>query len=120
MRIDRLLLDRAGGSERRAVTQHRPQPQRVLDVIKEPNLQGEARFWSESAGVSSTSNSSVPRHARHQGHHGHQGHQGHQTLVYRGMRVIKVIKVIKFIKVIKLKCTEACAFTLSTIVRCTK
>ena len=42
MRIDRLLLDRAGGSERRAVTQHRPQPQRVLDVIKEPNLQGQA------------------------------------------------------------------------------
>ena len=76
VRIDRLLLDRTGGSERRAVTQYRPKSQRVLHVIKEPNLQ--AQEASESAGVSSMSNSSEPRHARH---------QGHQAQVYRGMRV---------------------------------
>ena len=76
VRIDRLLLDRTGGSERRAVTQYRPKSQRVLHVVKEPNLQ--AQEASESAGVSSMSNSSELRHARH---------QGHQAQVYRGMRV---------------------------------
>eukprot|EP00900_Chrysochromulina_parva_P008061 jgi/Chrpa1/17256/Chrysochromulina_OHIO_Genome00020265-RA len=49
VRVDRLLLERTGGSERRAVTQYRPKSQRVLHVIKEPNLQ--AQEASESAGL---------------------------------------------------------------------